>query len=43
MIPLAPNTASAGLSVVIPSRDGRALLEDQLSGIAADLAAAIFD
>jgi len=39
MVPLAPNTASAGISVVIPSRDGRALLEDQLSGIAADLAA----
>jgi GT2 family glycosyltransferase len=37
-VPLAANTASAGISVVIPSRDGRALLEAQLAGIAADLA-----
>jgi GT2 family glycosyltransferase len=38
MVPLAANAASAGISVVIPSRDGRALLEAQLDGIAADLA-----
>ena len=37
-VPLAANTASAGISVVIPSRDGKALLEDRLAGIAADLA-----
>ena len=36
--PLAANSASAGISVVIPSRDGKALLEAQLAGIAADLA-----
>jgi GT2 family glycosyltransferase len=36
--PLAANTAGAGISVVIPSRDGKALLEAQLAGIAADLA-----
>ncbi|MGD0668516.1 MAG: glycosyltransferase [Bryobacteraceae bacterium] len=37
-IPLAANTASPGISVVIPSRNGKALLEAQLDGIAADLA-----
>ena len=37
-IPLAANTASPGISVVIPSRNGKALLEAQLAGIAADLA-----
>ena len=37
-VPLAANTASAGISVVIPSRNGKALLEAQLAGIAADLA-----
>jgi GT2 family glycosyltransferase len=36
--PLAANTASPGISVVIPSRQGRALLEAQLAAIAADLA-----
>jgi len=36
--PLAANTASPGISVVIPSRDGKALLEAQLPGIVADLA-----
>jgi len=38
VIPLAANTAPAGISVVIPSRDGKVLLEAQLAGIAADLA-----
>jgi len=38
MVPLAANTASAGISVVIPSRDGKALLEAQLAGIETDLA-----
>jgi len=37
-VPLAANTASAGISVVIPSRDGKALLEAQLAGVARDLA-----
>jgi len=37
-IPLAANTAPAGISVVIPSRNGKALLDAQLEGIAADLA-----
>ncbi len=36
-IPLTANTASAGISVVIPSRDGKTLLEAQLPAIAADL------
>jgi GT2 family glycosyltransferase len=36
-IPLLPNTAAPGISVVIPSRNGKALLETQLAGIAADL------
>jgi len=36
--PLAANTVEAGISVVIPSRDGKALLEAQLGGIAADMA-----
>jgi GT2 family glycosyltransferase len=34
----ATSTAAAGISVVIPSRDGKALLEAQLGGIAADMA-----
>ncbi len=37
-VPLAANTAPTGISVVIPSRDGKALLEAQLAGIVADLA-----
>ncbi|MGA2275725.1 MAG: glycosyltransferase family 2 protein [Bryobacteraceae bacterium] len=37
-VPLAANTASAGMSVVIPSRNGKALLEAQLAGVAANLA-----
>ncbi len=37
-LPLAVNAASAGVSVVIPSRNGKELLEAQLAGIAADLA-----
>ena len=36
--PLAASTAEPGISVVIPSREGKALLEAQLSGIAADMA-----
>jgi GT2 family glycosyltransferase len=38
IVPLAANTASEGISVVIPSRNGKALLEAQLAGIATDLA-----
>ncbi|MGO9232301.1 MAG: glycosyltransferase family 2 protein [Bryobacteraceae bacterium] len=37
-IPLTANLARTGISVVIPSRNGMALLEAQLPGIAADLA-----
>ncbi|MFY9727493.1 MAG: glycosyltransferase [Bryobacteraceae bacterium] len=37
-VPLAVNTASPGISVVIPSRNGKELLEAQLDGVAADLA-----
>jgi GT2 family glycosyltransferase len=37
--PLTANLARTGVSVVIPSRNGQALLEAQLPGIAADLAA----
>ena len=37
-VPLGANIAPTGVSVVIPSRDGKALLEAQLDGIAADLA-----
>jgi len=36
-IPVLPNSAAPGISVVIPSRNGRSLLETQLTGIAADL------
>lgn len=38
VIPLAASAARAGISVVIPSRNGKALLDAQLAGIAADLA-----
>jgi GT2 family glycosyltransferase len=38
LIPLAASTAAAGISVVIPSRNGKALLEAQLPGIVADMA-----
>ena len=36
--PLTANTAAAGISAVIPSRNGKTLLEAQLAAIAADLA-----
>jgi GT2 family glycosyltransferase len=39
--PLNANTASLGISVVIPSRNGKTLLEAQLAAIAADLAGEI--